>query len=67
MDGMVLDAPAGTLMFTGPGGSLLQFQKRGDHWCLLVDEQLAERVLPVSDSAPVMVWNFRIPDTGFRP
>eukprot|EP00971_Amphidinium_carterae_P175991 3488646-Amphidinium_carterae.1 len=73
VDGELFEAPPGNLMFTGPGGSLLHFQKR----VLLIDlmsAQLrtlqilgsvpAERFLPVSETASMMVWNFRIPDTG---
>mmetsp|Transcript_58935 Transcript_58935/g.108883 ORF Transcript_58935/g.108883 Transcript_58935/m.108883 type:complete len:400 (+) Transcript_58935:103-1302(+) len=63
VDGEIFEAPPGNLMFTGPGGCLLHFQKRGE-WSLFVDEQMAERFLPVSESASMMVWNFRIPDTG---
>mmetsp|Transcript_11529 Transcript_11529/g.26757 ORF Transcript_11529/g.26757 Transcript_11529/m.26757 type:complete len:394 (-) Transcript_11529:106-1287(-) len=63
VDGELFDAPPGNLMFTGPGGCLLHFQKRGE-WHLLVDDKMAERFLPVSETASMMVWNFRLPDTG---
>lgn len=42
INGVVVDAPPGTTMFTGPGGNLLELRKISEKWRLIVDGALVE-------------------------
>lgn len=65
MDGAPLDAPPGTMQFTGPGGTLLELQRNSAEWVLIVDGCLVNQVNPhVDHTRPPMVWAFTLPDMG---
>lgn len=67
LDGTLLEAPPGTLTFTGPGASLLELQGAGDAWNLLVDGTTAERYIPqmTPAQAPEITWfKFSLPALG---
>lgn len=42
IDGVLLEAPRGTTLFTGPSGSLLELRQRGGNWELLVNGFVVE-------------------------
>lgn len=60
LDGECLDAPAGTLIFTGPCASLLEFQESDTGWNLFVDGECAEPYDPgvsgALDPAQNVTW-----------
>jgi len=67
LDGTPLEAPPGTLTFTGPGACLLQLQSASDTWNLLVDGTEAERYVPqmMPMQAPAITWfKFSLPSLG---
>lgn len=57
-----MSAPDDQLIFTGPGGTLLEFQRRSNGWVLLVDGVLIEGYNP-NEVAPI-VWKFNLPGIG---
>jgi len=66
LDGTPLDAPPGTMTFTGPAASLLELQQRDNRWVLVVDGgSVFHQHNPNADpSSPLLVWNFSLPSTG---
>jgi len=63
LDDVRIPAPPGTTTFTGPGGALLDMQRRGDNsWALLVDgrEAIASDQTATAEAA----WTFVAPNTG---
>jgi len=67
LDGTLLEAPPGTLTFTGPGACLLELQSAGDAWNLSVDGTVAERYIPQMTpmEAPQITWfKFSLPALG---
>mmetsp|Transcript_73061 Transcript_73061/g.225922 ORF Transcript_73061/g.225922 Transcript_73061/m.225922 type:complete len:405 (+) Transcript_73061:59-1273(+) len=65
LDGTPLDAPEGTMAFTGPGGSLLQLQKYEGVWVLTVDGAVIHQCAQqTEDGGASFVWNFTLPSTG---
>jgi len=65
LDGTPLEAPEGTTTFTGPGGALLELQKRDGIWVLLVDGTVHQQCNPYADGdEQAAVWNFSLPGTG---
>ncbi|OLP83841.1 hypothetical protein AK812_SmicGene35360 [Symbiodinium microadriaticum] len=67
LDGALLEAPPGTLCFTGPAATLLELQDLGNGWWrLLVDGVEAERYEPgkSAGSPQVCWWRFGITGTG---
>jgi len=42
LDGVLVPAPEGTLLFTGPGGCLLELKQVAGAWVLVVDGQAVE-------------------------
>jgi len=65
LDGTPLDAPEGTMTFTGPGGTLLELQKRDGLWMLVVDGSAIHQCNPNAESeCHSTVWNFGVPGTG---
>jgi len=67
LDGILLEAPPGTLIFTGPGACLLELQGAGDAWNLSVDGTTAERYIPQMTpmEAPQITWfKFLLPALG---
>lgn len=65
LDGSPLEAPAGTMEFTGPKGTLLQLQKRDGFWVLMVDGTLVHRCNPHAGSqGSSFLWNFEVPGAG---
>jgi hypothetical protein len=67
LDGTPLDAPAGTLTFTGPGGNLLELQRRDGVWVLIAEGVLVHQHNPNADpSDPLHVWHFALPASGMH-
>mmetsp|Transcript_128428 Transcript_128428/g.256526 ORF Transcript_128428/g.256526 Transcript_128428/m.256526 type:complete len:399 (-) Transcript_128428:86-1282(-) len=67
LDGTPLEAPPGTLTFTGPGACFLELQGAGDAWSLLVDGTIADRYIPdmTPMEAPQITWfKFSLPALG---
>eukprot|EP00913_Durusdinium_trenchii_P028967 g27161.t1 len=68
LDGALVEAPPGTLTFTGPAATLLELQYLGDgQWTLMVDGHEAQRYTPNSATlAPPQIcwWRFGITGTG---
>lgn len=65
LDGTPLDAPAGTMAFTGPGGSLLQLEKHDGIWVLFVDGTAIHQCGTQADGAgPSYCWVFDSQITG---
>lgn len=62
LDGNHVAAPDDQLVFTGPGGALLEFQRQSNGWVLLVDGVLVEGYNP-NAVAPVL-WKFDVPGLG---
>mmetsp|Transcript_121668 Transcript_121668/g.306048 ORF Transcript_121668/g.306048 Transcript_121668/m.306048 type:complete len:405 (-) Transcript_121668:84-1298(-) len=67
LDGAPMDAPEGTMTFTGPGASLLELQKRDGVWVVVVDGVVVHQHNPnVDPTDPLHVWNFSLPATGLH-
>lgn len=65
LDGAFVEAPQGCLTFTGPCGSLLEFQQRGDSWVLLVDGFQLQQCNPHADQGePPLCWDVELPNLG---
>lgn len=66
VDGTPIEAPEGTVCFTGPGASLLELkQNASGHWVLVVDGVEFCQSAPSSGCAdPPYVWHFSLPQTG---
>jgi len=69
LDGSGLDAPPGTLAFTGPAASFLQLENQGGAWALLVDGVPAESYMPDASQEAAAVpavgwWKFPIAGMG---
>lgn len=65
LDGAPIDAPPGTMMFTGPGGSLLELQLKENVWVLVADGKVTHQSSPHADpNDPLHVWAFSDPATG---
>jgi len=61
LDGAPLDAPPGTMTFTGPAASLLELQHRDIGWVLSVDGKAVHQHNPNVDIRdPLHVWNFTV-------
>ncbi|CAK9033482.1 unnamed protein product [Durusdinium trenchii] len=62
IDGVPLDAPPGTMSFTGPGACLLELIQREDgQWMLVCDGYPLEQHNPANDSGePSLVWQFAL-------
>jgi hypothetical protein len=56
IDGSPVLAPADQLIFTGPGGTLLELQRRANGWVLLVDSQIVESYHP--HEGRTILWKF---------
>lgn len=63
LDNVRIPAPPGTTMFTGPGGALLELQRRGEDWALLVDGVDASASDQIGGAAEAS-WTFLAPQTG---
>mmetsp|Transcript_67665 Transcript_67665/g.201221 ORF Transcript_67665/g.201221 Transcript_67665/m.201221 type:complete len:406 (+) Transcript_67665:76-1293(+) len=66
LDGTPLDAPEGTMAFTGPGGNLLELVKHEGIWVLLADTQVIHQSPPETGARPSLVWYVTLPSTGRR-
>jgi len=62
IDGAPLDAPPGTMSFTGPGACLLELMQREDgQWMLLCDGYPLQQHNPANDSGePSLCWQFAL-------
>lgn len=62
LDGTPLEAPAGTLTFTGPAASLLELRQQEGLWVLAADGVIHHQHNPAADGdGRVHVWNFALP------
>lgn len=56
LDGAFVEAPAGSTMFTGPGGALLELRRQGHAWALFIDgvsvQEHNARIAATLGSAP---------------
>lgn len=67
LDAVPLEAPPGTMTFTGPAASLLELQRRDGAWVLVADGMVCHSHDPNTDeSDPVHVFNFTLPATGLH-
>lgn len=62
LDGAPVEAPPGTMTFTGPAASLLELQRRENLWVLSVDGKVVHQTSPHADQGgPTHSWNFELP------
>eukprot|EP00931_Biecheleriopsis_adriatica_P101175 TRINITY_DN76378_c0_g1_i1.p1 TRINITY_DN76378_c0_g1~~TRINITY_DN76378_c0_g1_i1.p1 ORF type:complete len:419 (+),score=93.40 TRINITY_DN76378_c0_g1_i1:149-1405(+) len=62
IDGAPLEAPPGTMTFTGPGACLLELKREGGDWILYVDGQPLQQANPAQDTQdPALVWEIELP------
>lgn len=63
LDGAPLEAPPGTMTFTGPGGTLMELTRRSDgEWLLIADGYPLQQQNPAIDqSERPLVWEFDLP------
>mmetsp|Transcript_99182 Transcript_99182/g.285283 ORF Transcript_99182/g.285283 Transcript_99182/m.285283 type:complete len:404 (-) Transcript_99182:79-1290(-) len=67
LDAAPLEAPPGTMTFTGPAASLLELQRRDGVWVLVADGAVVHPHNPnVDESDPVHIWNFTLQATGIH-
>eukprot|EP00441_Pelagodinium_beii_P027854 CAMPEP_0197654420 /NCGR_PEP_ID=MMETSP1338-20131121/38841_1 /TAXON_ID=43686 ORGANISM="Pelagodinium beii, Strain RCC1491" /NCGR_SAMPLE_ID=MMETSP1338 /ASSEMBLY_ACC=CAM_ASM_000754 /LENGTH=388 /DNA_ID=CAMNT_0043229863 /DNA_START=41 /DNA_END=1207 /DNA_ORIENTATION=+ len=63
IDGAPLEAPPGTMTFTGPAACLLELVQRDGTWILTADGYPHHQQNPSADSAPALCWEFDL-ETG---
>jgi len=64
LDGAPLEAPPGTMTFTGPAASLLELVQKDGTWILVADGYPLHQQNPAADStAPNLCWEFDL-ETG---
>jgi len=60
IDGTLINAPDGTMVFTGPGGSLLELKWIGDAWELFVDGVPTDPSSDERNASPGASWIFSV-------
>jgi len=63
IDGNPVAAPDDQLIFTGPGATLLELQRRANGWVLVVDGMIVESHQPEQDRQ-ALLWKFALPGIG---
>jgi len=67
LDGTPIDAPPGTMTFTGPAASLLDLREADGQWVLAVDNVVHHQINPTDDSSgQLYMWNFALPTGAHR-
>ncbi|CAK0864216.1 unnamed protein product, partial [Prorocentrum cordatum] len=62
LDGALVEAPEGTLAFTGPAGTFLELRPAADgSWLLLADGTPVPSYDPAATAEPPITWSFVLP------